>query len=213
MIREALNVEGPLMGFLNKMGQLIALSVLWLVGCIPIVTIATSTTALYYAVIKSVRREQGNAVKEFLRSYKANILRGIAVTVTILLLGAVLILNLRILENAPEDGNALRWGAVVGLVILLAAGVYICPVLSRFTLKVFDAWKLAFVMAFRFLPFTVVILVGAGLIGALQFYVLPIPTMLLLPGVCCFGCTWPIEKALRRYMPPKEENDNAWYYE
>ena len=207
-----LNVEGPLMGFLNKTGQLIVLSCLWLVGCLPIVTIGTSTTALYYAVIKSVRRERGSAVKEFLHSYKNNLLRGITAVVPAGLLAAVLVLNLRILIGS--DGSVvLRWAAALGLALLAGSGVYICPVLSRFTMKVWSAWKLAFVMALRFLPRTLVILAGAAAVAAVQFYILPIPTLAILPGACCYGVTYLMEKVLRAYMPPKEENDNAWYYE
>ena len=212
MIRDALNVESPLMGFLNKTGQLIALSCLWLLGCLPIVTIGTSTTALYYAVIKSVRREQGSAIQEFWRSYKANLPRGIAVTLSAGILAAVLLVNLKVLI-ASDGSIPLRWASALGLLVLACAGIYICPVLSRFTMKTFSAWKLAFAMSFRFFHFTLAIALGAAAVGALLFYILPIPTAAILPGLCCLAATYPMEKALRAFMPPKEENDNAWYYE
>lgn len=212
MIREYLDVESPLMGFLNKAGQLITLSCLWFLGCVPLVTIGTSTTALYYAVIKSVRREQGSAVKEFWRSYKANLPRGIAATVAAALLAAVLLLNLRILINSGGS-VVLRWAAALGLALTACVSIYICPVLSRFTMKTSSAWKLSFVMSLRFFHFTLAILAGAVIAGALQFYILPIPTLAVLPGICCYAATYPMEKALLAFMPPKEENDNAWYYE
>lgn len=212
MMKEVLDVESPLMGLLNKAGQLIALSCLWFLGCIPIVTVGTSTTALYYAVIKSVRREQGSAVKEFWRSYKANLPRGIAVTLTAGILAAVLLLNLRILVNSGGS-VILRWSAALGLGVLACMGMYICPVLSRFSMKTVSAWKLAFVMAIRYFHFTLVIELGAVIVAALQFYFLPIPMLAVLPALCCYGATYPMEKALLAFMPPKEENDNAWYYE
>ena len=127
------------------------------------------------------------------------------------LLMALLMLNLRIL-NAGEGSNALRWATLLGLLILAAASVYICPILSRFTMKVRDIWKLAFVMAVRFLPLTILILAGAALGAAAQFYLLPIPALAIVPGSLCLAATWPMEKALRHYMPPKEENDTSWYY-
>lgn len=212
MIREALDVESPLMDFLGKTGQLIALSCLWFLGCIPLITVGTSTTALYYAVIKSVRRGQGSALKEFWRSYKANLPRGIAVTVTAGVLGAVLLLNLRILVNSGGS-VLLRWATALGLFLLACVSIYICPVLSRFTMKTVSAWKLAFVMTIRFFHFTLAIGLGAVIVGALQFYIFPIPMLALLPGLCCLAATYPMEKALLAFMPPKEENDNSWYYE
>ena len=78
-------------------------------------------------------------------------------------------------------------------------------------MKVTDVWKLSFVMAIRFLPLTALILLGAALGALAQFFLLPIPTLAILPGGMCLAATWPVEKALRHYMPPKED-DNAWYY-
>lgn len=210
MMEKLLNVEGPVMTFLNKTGQLIVLSLLWLLCCIPIVTIPAATTALYYAVAKSVRFDTGSAAKEYWRSFKANILRGIAAGIPMALLAAVLAMNLKILEDGGS--NALRWGALLGLILLTAVSIYICPILSRFTMKVPDVWKLSFVMAVRFLPLTILILIGSALGAAVQFYILPIPALAILPGGMCLAATWPMEKILRHYMPPKEENDNAWYY-
>ena len=42
---------------LEKIADMFLLSVLWLICCIPIITIGTSTIALYYATVKVVRRE------------------------------------------------------------------------------------------------------------------------------------------------------------
>ena len=81
MMEKIWNPEGPVMGFLEKCGQLIVLSVLWLLGCLPIVTVCTSNAALYYAVMKSVRRGQGSAVREFWRSYRMNLLGGSVLTI------------------------------------------------------------------------------------------------------------------------------------
>lgn len=210
MMERFLNVEGPAITFLNKTGQLIGLSLLWLLCCIPVVTAPAATTALYYAAAKTVRYEAGSAGKEFFRSFRANLLRGMAAGLPPALLAAVLLLNLRILA-AGEGSNLLSWAAVLGLGILAAAGCYICPILSRFTMKVTDVWKLSFVMAVRFLPGTALILLGTALGALAQFFLLPIPTLAILPGAMCLAATWPVEKALRHYMPPKE-NDNAWYY-
>ena len=211
MMEKLLNVEGPVMTFLNKTGQLICLSVLWLICCIGVITIPAATTALYYAVMKSVRRDTGSAGKEFFRSFRANLLRGMGAGLPVWGLMAVLVMNLRFLGETGGS-NLLRWGTLILLVLLAAAGCCICPILSRFTMKVTDVWKLAFVMGVRFLPFTALILLGALLGAAAQFYLLPIPALAILPGGMCLLATFPMEKALGHYMPPKEENDTSWYY-
>lgn len=210
---EIFSTEGPVFGFLDKVGQMILLSVMWIIGCLPVVTAATSTTALYYAVIKSIRRDYGSALQEFWQSYRANLKRGIPITVIGLALAAVLVWNIQLMTNTEQGSSLLLWGSVILLAVLGAMAVYICPVLSRFSLKAGSACRLAFVMAIRFLPTTLVLAAGTVGLVYLQIYVLPIPTVVLLPSLWCFVTTFLMEKALRKFMPPKEENDDSWYYQ
>lgn len=212
-MKKLFSTEGPLIGFLDKVGQLILLSICWILGCLPVVTVGTSTTALYYAVMKSIRRDRGYSLGEFWRSYKANLGRGILATAPMLLIAAVLCLNVWILYNAEEQNSTLLVGCVLCLALMGCTWIYVCPVLSRFTMRVRDVWKLSFVMALRFIPFTLAIAAGFAVLAALQIWVLPVPTMLVLPGAWCYVTTFMMEKALRRYMPAKQENDDAWYYE
>ena len=65
---------------MNQVGNVIAVTLMWLVGCIPIVTIGTSTTAMYYTMVKSVRHGEGYVTKEFLGAYKRNLKNGILLT-------------------------------------------------------------------------------------------------------------------------------------
>lgn len=211
MLKKWLDVEGPVMGFLDKTGQLIVLSALWILGCVPVVTAGTATAALYYAVVKAVRRGRGHAAGEFWRSYRANLGRGIAAGLPVLALGALLAADVVILH---AQDRPLHTGAVVVLAVMLAfLAVYVGPVLSRFSVKVTQVWRLAFVMAVRFWYWTAAILVLGALAGVLQFYVLPVPTVFILPGAGCMAASFAIEKALLCYMPPRVEGDDSWYYD
>ena len=99
------------------------------------------------------------------------------------------------------------------MAITAAILVYLFPVLSRFTMRMSAMIKLSFVMAVRYLGYTILIVAGTALLAFLQFYYLPMPTVLFLPGAWCYICTFMIEKALRKYMPASEKDADAWYYE
>lgn len=212
-MKEWFSPEGPVFRVLDKLGHMVLLSILWFVGCLPVVTIGTSCTALYYAVMKSIRRERGDAVKEFWHSYKENLKRGILVTLTALVLGAVMALNIYMCLNGGTDRSTLVVLNGLGLLVLAMLVMYVCPVMSRFDMKVRDVWKLSFVMAIKFLPFTILLALGTGAAVLLQVYVLPMPTLLILPSAWCFVTTFLVEKALRKFMPEKKPEDDAWYYE
>ncbi len=63
------NANNLLVRFTNSLADMIYLSCLWLIGCIPILTVGTSTTALYYAAMKSIRGD-GSVAKNFFKAYR-----------------------------------------------------------------------------------------------------------------------------------------------
>lgn len=214
MIDKIFHTEGPVFRILDKLGQMVILSVFWIIGCIPVVTIATSTTAFYYGIIKVVRREHGTVGREFWKSYKANLFRGIITTVAVILPGSVLAFNAYLLYKSEQASeNTLIWGYIIGIILLAAMCMYICPVLSRFSMNVVSAWKLSFIMAIRFLPITLVLLAGTVVAAMIQIFVLPIAAVLIAPAIWCYLATYLMEKVLLKYMPEKTEGDDAWYYE
>lgn len=207
------HMDSPLMVFFNKAGELILLNICWLIGCIPIITIGTSTTALYYAIAKSVRKDTGYPVEEFFSAYKRNLKRGIAATLILMTLAFILYINREIAANTKE-AVGITGVAVYDGIFLVAAGimVYLFPVLSRFSFKLKEGFKLSFVMAVRYLPVTVLIVAATVLLFTFWAYFLPMPLILVLPAAWYFAVSFFMEKALLRYMPKPEEGDMNWYY-
>lgn len=206
-------LDSPLMTFFQKTGELILLDICWLIGCIPIVTIGTSCTALYYAVVKSIRKDTGYPMGEFFRSYKRNLKRGIAATVGILLLGFLLYINREVAANTTV-AEGISGVVIYDGILAVAAGImlYLFPVLSRFSFKLTEGIKLAFVMAVRFLPMTAVVLTGTVLLFMLWAYYLPVPLILVLPAAWCYLISFFMEKVLLRFMPKPEEGSQEWYF-
>lgn len=209
MMKKIFDAEGPFFGFLDKFGQIILLSVLWLIGCIPVVTITTANSALYYAVVKCVRRGQGNAVKEFLRCYRRNLLPGMGMTV-IFLAGFAALEALSVWMT----GMLFPTGAAFAMMLLLAfAWCYLGSALSRFGIGVVKIIKLSFVMSLQYAHYTLVFLIGGMILIIGQFILFPMAMILVLPGAWCWLTSFLMEKVLLRYMPPKTEEDDNWYYE
>ncbi len=209
-MNQLFSTEGIVYRFLNKTGNIILATILWLIGCIPVVTIGTSTAAFYYTMVKSVRREVGYVHSEFWRGYKLNFKKGVAATVVLLLLALLLRYEmLLVLENGVEVNRI--WYSLSGLLILLLVLVtlYLFPVMSRFEMKLGRLCMLAFVMSIRFWYITLALAAGLVLVVLAQIYVLPIPMILLTPGLWCFASSFLIEKAMKAYMPKPEQTAGA----
>lgn len=197
MIRRLLDIDGPFLGTMDKIGQLIVLSGLWLIGCIPLVTICTSNSALYSAVYRCVRKGEGSAVKQFWKIYKFNLLRGSAITVLLGAAAAVVQMGYYFLQGSGYPIGALGLGMLFLIFIFLYAG----PVLSRFDFGIVKSFKLCFLLSMQFAHYTLVFFLGFLLIAFLQFFVLPVGLIFVLPGVWTLVTTFLMEKALERYMP------------
>ena len=64
------DLDAPLFRFLTRVADMVILSLLWLIGSLPLFTLGISSTALYYAVNKSLIENRGTVSEEFFRAYR-----------------------------------------------------------------------------------------------------------------------------------------------
>lgn len=64
--------DSPLSQSISRAVDYVVINILWLVCCIPIVTIGAATTARFYVAMKIVRREEPSVYKSFFKSFKEN---------------------------------------------------------------------------------------------------------------------------------------------
>lgn len=204
--------DGKFMAFMNTTGELVMLSAICILCCIPIITVIPAVTSLYYAAMKSVRRGRGTPVKEFFRSMKRSMGKGCLMNIGLLLWGAALYLGHG--YTAAVEGEMAKLTGIYIILAILTAGMlaFLCPVLSRFEMKITAMLKLSFIMGIRFLPVTAAVVFGTVLLGWLQIYIFPMACIFMVPGVWCYAATFLIEKVLLRFMPKPKDGEDAWYY-
>lgn len=219
------SAESPVSRMLQFTGEIVILSLLWFFTSIPIVTIGTSTAALYYAVVKSLRCKRGTPVKEYFHAWKQNLLKGCILTV--FLLACIIILyhvmhTLGLSVQQQVDANVITEKAGESAMVLYAICaaamvevgilfIYVFPVLSRFDLSSVKLLFIAFVMAIRYFYFTI-LLVLAMLAMALLVYRIPV-AMMFVPGVWTLFASRFIEKGMKKYLPEPSEDEDAWWME
>ena len=75
------------------MFDILYVSVLWILACIPIVTIGAATTALYYTVNKVVRHTRGYVWKDFWGAFRSNFKQSTIVWLVVMAVSALLIFD------------------------------------------------------------------------------------------------------------------------
>lgn len=219
-----LNPDNKFFTFMGKAFDVVVLNTIWLILCIPIVTIVPATTALYYAMVKVIRRERSYATKEFFRSFKRNFRQGSLFSLLAIVLAFIMYIDFRYaweLIQAQNSSGSTYFGVFLVITFLFCAMyAYICPVLSRFDMKFSGILKTAFVMAARHIITTFLLLVL--FVGVMLGCYILLPGIFFLPAIGILLSSFLIERIFKKYMPAKEESaegeeerqeKDEWYLE
>ena len=172
-------------------------------------------TAAYYAMAKSVRYKTGYAWKEFIHSFRSNFRQTVPLSVCYLLAMVILLVDIYYVWMNDSKLNSAVFIILIFILFLIAGiAAYACPLLSRFDKTNPELLKMTAVVMFRYLPFTLLILLvfAAGLVG---IYLMPW-AILVIPGIYIYLLTFPMEWVLRKLMPKPEEGSaeaEKWYYQ
>jgi len=152
--------NSPVIAFLNKMTDLILLNILYIICCLPIVTIGAATTAMYYVCIISIRQGDGYVVKRFFSSFRSNFKQATILWIPMLFIGLVMGFDLLFWYRMGTVFSKVMFilSMVVAL-FLVMVGMYIFPILSKFEGTVGRTIKNAAAFAVGYLPQTAILLV------------------------------------------------------
>lgn len=157
--------DSPVIAFFNKLTDLVLLNVLWLICSIPIITIGTSTTAMYYVSITSIRCGDGYVVRRFFKSFKDSFRKITPIWILMLMCGILFIGDL-IFWNQVDTmfGRVMLVISAVIIILLSVIGLWIFPVFAKFEGSRKSLLKNAAAFAIGYLPYTAVIIVITAIV-------------------------------------------------
>ena len=194
--------------FGDKLGDLMILSLLWLVFCLPIVTAVPSTAALYYAVRKRKFKKSLTPKDDFFKSLKTNLKQGIIINIIYLIYSAVVTLNI-LFGYFGIAGVKLPDFYFPASFILLIPIIFTYPfmiaLLARYENSTAGIIKNAFTLSTMYLGTTVKI--WLLLILSLAVMIVFFPAALVLPALSCRVIVKMIEKIFK-YAAKQEADRN-----
>ena len=208
MFRNLFKSDSSLMITMNWITDCIFLSLFWLVGCIPVLTVATSFAALYDSAFKTYRAGEKHGWQRFWQVYRDNWKVGILPSLAVLAVFWVVLLGEIIFWNravAGEISFALFAASAFLAVLVLGILSLVCPILSRFENGFLGILKNSFLLGLANLPRTLLL----GILNAMTVffcakYVFP---LFFLPALSALLGSLLIEKMFKPFMPeaPAEE--------
>lgn len=207
MFRNMFRADSPLMITLSQITDCIFLSLFWLLGCFPVVTIGTSTAALYDATFRGFRKGEKHPWGRFFQSFRRNFVSSLGPTVVFLAAFGLLGYGMIQIWNRAVYGQ-LSWAAFAGLaligVVVLGILSVLFPLLSRFENSFGGLLKNTVLLAVANMPNTLVLgLLNAACIGLCLRYVFP---LFFLPALTALIGSLLIEPMFKPFMPEEETN-------
>ena len=213
------NPDNRFFTLVGKIVDVIILGVVFLIFCIPVITIGPACTALYYVTVKVIRRERGYLFREFLKSFKLNFKRAAIVGVFLTVATVIIVVDLLTTWATFNTGvgNNILFGVYIAVAVLLFGFfIYVFPVLSRFELTIKQLIKTVFIISIRHFPSTLAMIIIT--VAAYVFlYYMPF-FAILMPGALTFVNSFIMERVLKKYMPATEDTEgeskkDEWYLE
>ena len=84
---------------MGRAADLFMLNVVFVICCLPVVTIGASLTALHYVTLKMARNEESYIIRSFFKSFKQNFKQSTIINLIMLLIAGVLYFDTNIVSQ------------------------------------------------------------------------------------------------------------------
>ncbi len=185
---------------LSDMG---VISILWMIGCLPIITIGASTTALFYVADKKVSGKESKILFDFIKSYKQNFVQSLLVTVILGVLWFSATIYLMMGYSFLQQGFSLSLFILVVIVFeVMMLSFYMCALLAKYELKTIMLIKNSFLFTHAYLLESIK---AFGVIIAMLFCLVMIPGLLIiLPAAIALTASHYIRQSILKFLDRKD---------
>lgn len=154
------NIDGKFYEAISKLVDLVILNIIFLITCIPIVTIGAAVTALYGVTKKMAKKREGYIVRTFFKIFFENFKQSTLMWIILCAIGIIPVMDLYIINNMPQGigANVLRGFAILAILLVLYVFLYAMALQSTFENNIKNTMKNAFLMGVGYFPWTLLIL-------------------------------------------------------
>lgn len=117
-------------------GDVVIISALFLLFCLPVITIGDSVTALYYTVYRKYTKKSDEITKDFMRALRDNLKNAVIIHLIYIIYSAVVGFNIYFALNGLGGVKLPDWYTVVSFIPLLPIIFtlpFVYPLLARFS--------------------------------------------------------------------------------
>ena len=196
------------MKFMSRVADLIILNALYIITCIPIITIGAANTAMYSVCFRMGTVRENGVVAPYFKAFKENFKQSTIAWLILLVIGFATYWNTFIFIGMKDNSKYMCIPFIFLFFVLWFVGAYTFPLISQFDNdKVTQVLKNAFMFSFKYLPRTILMTA----LNILPFVILWISPMIFLIlgfiwfliyfGAVTYFNSRRLQKVFKPYMP------------
>ncbi|MGN0152005.1 MAG: YesL family protein [Wujia sp.] len=200
--------DSPFMEFMNTTANFIALNVVFLLTCIPVITVGPAIAALYQVLMREARGEHGYLIRPYFRFFKEMFIQGILTFLLYMGIGLVMIYSFFFWRSI--DGYTSIVICVLlalAFIFLICSMIYVFPLMARFKNSFGQTIKNANILTLASGKYTAILLISVLFIGGIIYLFSAVRIFMLVIGFafCTYCLAFLFVKIFKKYEP-KDEN-------
>ena len=209
------NMDSPIMRFLGRLADVMILNIVFLITCLPVVTIGAAWTSLSYVTLKMSRDEESYIVKSYFKAFRQNFRQATAIWGIALVAMFIFYMDFHIIRSMNPSMAQAMFILLAAIAMLAALTLlYVFPVLAKFDNTILNTIKNAFFMAIGNLPRTLLmaaVIVGSGVLTFLSQQTIAIGMLVWIMvgfALIAFLNAHILVKVFDKYIPQEEEDSS-----
>lgn len=181
--------NNPVWRAISRLTDMLLMGLLFLITCLPVITIGASLSGFYYAAMDSMRKEDGYIFKRYFGAFGRNFKKATLIWIILLLLAGICGVNLYCWTVYSDLSFApvMLVLTVIMCIAWLMTFIFAFPLQARFENTVRKTLENALLLAIGHLPFTVIMIILIGIIVIVTYYSWFIALLLCLFGTGILG--------------------------
>ena len=209
------NMDSPIMRFLGRLADVMILNIVFLITCLPVVTIGAAWTSLSYVTLKMSRDEESYIVKSYFKAFRQNFRQATAIWGIALVAMFIFYMDFHIIRSMNPSMAQAMFLLLAAIAMLAALTLlYVFPVLAKFDNTILNTIKNAFFMAIGNLPHTLLmaaVIVGSVVLTFLSQQTIAVGLLVWIMvgfALIAFLNAHILVKVFDKYIPQEEEDSS-----
>lgn len=181
--------DSPVMQFMAKLFDMILLNLLFLVCCLPVVTVGASCTALHTVTLKYAAGDEVPVLSCFFSSFKKNFRQSTLMWLILFLAGGFLYVDSCMAAQLGTGGIAIKVVLAAASLVYSMVFLYLFPLQARYQNSIRASFRNAFLLAAAHFPKTLCMVCTVLLPLALLLYGTTEIFLLMVIFLLLVGCS------------------------